>query len=91
MRYQTMPDLYFTDGSISSPSFPTALDMLKVESTLATIRLRTEIAIWLPGHNLVDHLSISSSTPGDEGILPSTKPECHQRRIPDAWIKLAVL
>ena len=64
MRYLTTPDIYFTDGSINSPSCPTALDMLKVASTLATARLRTDIAIWLPGHILVDHLSPSSSRHG---------------------------
>jgi len=93
MRYLTIPDLYFTDGSINSPSCPTALDMLKVESTLATVRLRTEIAIWLPGHILVDRLSPSNSTHtrAMKEQVPSTKPKCHQFRISDAWIKLAVL
>ena len=57
MRHLTKPDLYCTDGSINPPYCPTALDMLKVESTLATVRLRTEIAIWLPGHILVDHIN----------------------------------
>ena len=61
MRYLIIPDLYFTDGSINSPSCPIALDMLKVKSTFATIRLRTDIAMWLPGHILVARVSPSSS------------------------------
>ena len=40
--------------------------MLKVESTPATVRLIREIAMCLPGHILVDHLSAQDM--GDEGM-----------------------
>ena len=35
MANQIIPALYFTSVSINDPSWSTALDMLKVESTLA--------------------------------------------------------
>jgi len=93
MAHQIIAVLYSTFGSINDPSSPTALDMLKVESTPATVRPNREIAKWLPGHNLVDHLSTSwrHGWCRNTNDLPSTKPECHQHRIPNVWIKLAVL
>ena len=68
MRYLTIPDVYFTDGSINFPSFPTALDMVKVERTLATVRLSRGIAMWIPGHILDDYLSPSTDGITDEGV-----------------------
>ena len=59
IAHQSIPVLYFTSVSINDPSSSTALDMLKVESTPATVRPSRETAMWLPGHALVEHFSNS--------------------------------
>ena len=96
MAHQTRPVLYSTFGSINDPSSSTALDMLKVESTPASVRPKRDTARWLPGHLLVDHVSTSirgwcRDAHPPESDLPSTKPKCHQYRILNVWIKLAIL
>ena len=60
MAHQIIPALYFTSVSMNDPSWSTTLDMLKVESTPATVRLSKETAMCLPGHILFYHLSLSS-------------------------------
>ena len=96
MAHQIIPVWYSTDGSISDPSSATALDILKVERTPVTVRQSRETARWSPGHILVDYFSTLDIGDKGTGLRPkndlhSTKPKCHQSKISDTGIKLAVL
>ena len=59
MAHLSIELIYFTSVSINDPSWFAALEMLKVESTPATVRPSRETAIWLPGHILIDNFSTS--------------------------------
>jgi len=59
MAHLTVELVYFTSVSINDPSWSVALEMLKVESTPATVRASRDIAMWFPGHILIDHFSTS--------------------------------
>ena len=61
IAHLTIELVYFTSVSINDPSWSTTLEMLKVESTPATVRPSRETAMWLPGHILIDHFSTSSN------------------------------
>ena len=93
IAHLTIELVYSTSVAMNDPSWSTALEMLKVESTPATVRPSRETAMWFPGHILIDHFSTSRDRAGfcPKNDLPSTKPECHQCRISDVGIKLAVL
>jgi hypothetical protein len=96
MAHRTIELVYFTSVSINDPSWSTALEMLKVESTPATVRQSREMAMWLPGHILSHHFSTQEIGDEETGLrpkndLPSTKPECYQCGVSDVGIKLAVL
>jgi hypothetical protein len=72
--------LYVASVFINDPSWSTSLEILKVESTPATVRASGETAMWLPGHTLIVPQEIGHEGTGlrPNNDLPSTKPKYNQ-------------